>query len=150
VVVFATGYRVGFPFLPSRLGRGEGWEFPLYRRILSPHARGLAFVGVLEPGPGLFEIAERQSKWLGEVLAGRVPVPEPEAMWRAIDRGERRSRRQFGSTGRHTILCNRHAYLRALNRDLGRGWARVAQGRRVAIGSRHAADRLAARGQPGR
>src|SRR5439155_21271292 len=65
VVVFATGYRVGFPFLPRRLGRGEGWEFPLYRRILSPHARGLAFVGVLEPGPGLFEIVERQSKWLG-------------------------------------------------------------------------------------
>jgi len=37
VIVFATGYRISFPFLPDRLGLGTGWEFPLYRRILSPH-----------------------------------------------------------------------------------------------------------------
>jgi dimethylaniline monooxygenase (N-oxide forming) len=120
-VVFATGYRIGFPFLPDRLGRGEEWEFPLYRRILSPYAQGLAFIGVLEPGPGLFAIVERQAAWLAEVLAGRLRVPGGEGMWKAIDAGgERRSRRQFAATGRHTILCNRHAYLRVLERDLRR------------------------------
>jgi dimethylaniline monooxygenase (N-oxide forming) len=117
-IVFATGYRISFPFLSERLGRGSGWEFPLYRRILSPHAPGLAFIGVLEPGPGLFEIVERQSLWLAEVIAGRVPVPGEREMWSAIDAGERRSRRQFAATGRHTILCNRHAYLEVLARDL--------------------------------
>jgi PPOX class probable F420-dependent enzyme len=53
-------------------------------------------------------------------------------MWRAIDAGgEPRSRRQFAATGRHTILCNRHAYLRLLARDLragGRGRARAGSG----------------------
>ena len=118
-IVFATGYHITFPFLPVHLGRGSGWEFPLYRRILSPHAGGLAFIGVVEPGPGLLEIVERQSEWLAEALAGRLPAPEREDMWRAIDAGgERRSRLQFGATGRHTILCNRHAYLRVLARDL--------------------------------
>ncbi len=118
-IVFATGYRINFPFLPDHLGRGKGWEFPLYRRILAPDAPGLAFVGVLEPGPGLFEIVERQATWLGEVLAGRLSVPEHERMWHAIDAGgERRSRRQFAATGPHTILCSRHAYLRQLARDL--------------------------------
>jgi len=120
-IVFATGYRISFPFLAGDLGRGRGWEFPLYRRILAPNAPGLAFIGVLEPGPGLFAIVERQATWLGEVLVGRLRVPDRERMWQAIDAGgERRSRRQFGSTGRHTILCNRHAYLRALSRDLRR------------------------------
>jgi dimethylaniline monooxygenase (N-oxide forming) len=120
-IVFATGYRINFPFLPERLGRGKGWEFPLYRRILSPHVPGLAFIGVLEPGPGLFEIVERQSAWLAEALAGRLPVPDRGRMWKAIDAGgERRSRRQFAATGPHTILCNRHAYLRLLARDLRR------------------------------
>jgi dimethylaniline monooxygenase (N-oxide forming) len=120
-LVFATGYSINFPFLCEHLGRGEGWEFPLYRRILSPHAPGLAFIGVLEPGPGLFAIVERQAAWLAEVLAGRLRIPGQEGMWKAIDAGgERRSRRQFAATGRHTILCNRHAYLRVLARDLRR------------------------------
>jgi cation diffusion facilitator CzcD-associated flavoprotein CzcO len=119
VVIFATGYRINFPFLPAELGRGDGWEFPLYRRILAPEATGLAFIGVLEPGPGLFAVVERQAIWLGEVLAGRLPLPPRERRWEAIDAGgERRSRRQFAATGRHTILCNRHAYLRTLARDL--------------------------------
>jgi dimethylaniline monooxygenase (N-oxide forming) len=118
-IVFATGYRISFPFLPEHLGRGEGWEFPLFRRILSPADPGLAFIGVLEPGPGLFEVVERQATWLAEVLAGRLRVPTPERMWEAIDAGgERRSRRQFSATGRHTIMCNRHAYLRLLAQDL--------------------------------
>jgi dimethylaniline monooxygenase (N-oxide forming) len=118
-IVFATGYRISFPFLPDHLGRGDGWEFPLFRRILSPDAHGLAFIGVLEPGPGLFEVVEQQATWLAEVLAGRLRVPPPERMWEAIDAGgERRSRRQFSATGRHTIMCNRHAYLRLLGRDL--------------------------------
>jgi hypothetical protein len=121
-IVFATGYRISFPFLPAELGRGEGWEFPLYRRIISPRAPGLAFIGVLEPGPGLFEIVERQSEWLAAVLDRHIPLPDRERMWQAIDAGgERRSRRQFAATGPHTILCNRHAYLRTLNRDLRRG-----------------------------
>jgi hypothetical protein len=120
-IIAATGYRINFPFLPERLGRGQGWEFPLYRRILSPHADGLAFIGILEPGPGLLEIVERQAAWLGEALAGRLPLPGHEHMWKAIDAGgERRSRRQFAQTGPHTLLCNRHAYLRLLGRDLKR------------------------------
>jgi dimethylaniline monooxygenase (N-oxide forming) len=124
-IVFATGYRISFPFLASELGSGRGWEFPLYRRILAPDAPGLAFIGVIEPGPGLFAIVARQGAWLGEVLAGRLLVPERGRMWQAIDAGgERRSRRQFGATGAHTILCNRHAYLRLLARDLRRGDAR--------------------------
>ena len=106
--------------MPAELGRGTGWQFPLYRRILSPHADNLAFIGILEPGPGLLEIVERQGEWLGEVLAGRLPLPPRERMWQVIDAGsERRSRRQFAATGPHTILCNRHAYLRSLERDRG-------------------------------
>ena len=120
-LIFATGYRINFPALPEQLGRGSGWQFPLYRRILSPHAEGLAFIGILDAGPGLLEIVERQAQWLGEVLAERVSLPGRERMWEVIDAGsEKRSRRQFAATGPHTILCNRHAYLASLSRDLRR------------------------------
>lgn len=120
-IIFATGYQINFPFLPEPLARGHGWQFPLYRRILSPHAAGLGFIGILEPGPGLLAIVERQAAWLGETLARRLPLPAHEQMWQAINRGgERRSHHQFPATGPHTLLCNRHAYLRVLDKDLRR------------------------------
>ena len=79
-VVFATGYEIGFPFLPDDLGRGDGWEFPLYRRIVSPRARRLAFIGVVEAGPGMFEIVERQAQWLARFITGHVSTPTPDEM----------------------------------------------------------------------
>jgi cation diffusion facilitator CzcD-associated flavoprotein CzcO len=118
-IVFATGYRIDFPYLPERLGRGRALEFPLYRRILSPHAENLAFIGILDAGAGRLKIAEAQADWLGAVLAGRIQTPDHDTMWKAIDAcGERRSRQRYASSGKHTVLCDRHAYLRALQRDL--------------------------------
>jgi PPOX class probable F420-dependent enzyme len=131
-IVFATGYQIGFPFLPADLAQANGRQFPLYRRILSPHAPGLAFIGIVEAGPGTFELVERQSQWLALLIGGRITAPHAEAMWKAIDAGERRSRRQFAATGAHTIYCNRHAYLRVLARDL----RRAARSPRPAAGPR--------------
>jgi hypothetical protein len=41
---------------------------PLYRRILSPHADNLAFIGILDAGPGRLELVERQAQWLSKVI----------------------------------------------------------------------------------
>lgn len=120
-IVFGTGYRIDFPFLPERLGRGEGFDFPLYRRILSPHADGLAFIGILDAGIGRLQVTETQVEWLSAVLAGRIELPARDARWRAIDGcGERRTRQRFASSGSHTVLCDRHAYLGVLGKDLRR------------------------------
>jgi len=132
-IVFATGYEISFPFLPADVGRAKAREFPLYRRIVSPHAPGLAFIGIVEAGPGTFEIVERQAQWLAGFIGGRIRAPDREAMWTATDAGERRSRAQFAATGRHTIFCNRHAYLRVLARDLrlASGSGRLSAGARA-------------------
>jgi hypothetical protein len=118
-IVCATGYRVDFPFLPERLGRGEGIQFPLYRRTLSPHDDTLAFIGVHDAGAGRMELVERQVQWLAAVLSGRIALPSHAERWAAINAcGEPRTRRRFGSSGAHTFLCDRYAYLRTLERDL--------------------------------
>jgi dimethylaniline monooxygenase (N-oxide forming) len=39
-IIYATGYRISFPFLPPELAKANGTQFPLYRRIVSPHAQG--------------------------------------------------------------------------------------------------------------
>jgi uncharacterized protein len=98
----------------------------------------------------MFEIVERQSQWLAALIAGHLSAPEVEEMWNAIDAGERRSRRQFAATGRHTIFCNRHAYLHVLDKDLhcartsARRSARPRGGRRLpaAVGSARVQARM--------
>ncbi len=118
-VLFATGYRINFPFLPESLGGGRVMEFPLYRRILSPYAENLAFIGILDAGVGRLKVTEAQVSWLGALLSGNLKAPGRDAMWKAIDAcGEPRTRQRFASSGAHTILCDRHAYLRVLRRDL--------------------------------
>ena len=127
-ILFATGYRISFPFLPPALVRARGTEFPLYRRIASPHAVGLYFIGILEPGPGLLAVVEQQGEWLSALLTGRIELPPPARVWQAIGAGERRTRRRFSSRGPHTIYCDRHAYLRLLARDLRRSAGPPARG----------------------
>jgi dimethylaniline monooxygenase (N-oxide forming) len=123
-IVYATGYRIDFPYLPAPLGRGRATEFPMYRRILSPHAENLAFIGILDAGVGRLRVTETQADWLGAQLAGRIQTPDRETMWKAIDAcGERRTRQRYGSSGKHTVLCDRHAYMRVLERDLARAGA---------------------------
>jgi dimethylaniline monooxygenase (N-oxide forming) len=118
-IVYATGYRIEFPFLPDPLGRGGTVEFPMYRRILSPHAENLAFIGILDAGIGRLKVTETQADWLGAQLAGHIQTPDRNTMWRAIDAcGERRTRQRYSSSGKHTVLCDRHAYMRVLKRDL--------------------------------
>lgn len=117
-IVWATGYRMSFPFLPEPIGRAEDSRFPLYRRIVSPRARGLYFVGILEPGPRLPLVMEMQSRWLAEHLAGRIALPSEDGMHAAIEAAEPRTRRQFAARGVGTVFCDGHSYLRLLRRDL--------------------------------
>jgi hypothetical protein len=117
--------------LPRRvLGRPFD-DFDTAAALLFPLPITRLMAHTLEPGPGLFEIVERQSEWLAEVISGHLLEPGRDEMWDAINGGgERGSRRQFATTGQHTILCNRHAYLRLLARDLNRRGPRT-PGRRA-------------------
>jgi hypothetical protein len=91
----------------------------MYRRVLSPHAENLAFIGILDAGAGRLKVTETQADWLGAQLAGRIETPDRDTMWKAIDAcGERRTKQRYGNSGKHTVLCDRHAYLRVLQRDL--------------------------------
>jgi dimethylaniline monooxygenase (N-oxide forming) len=116
-IVYATGYRISFPFLSRQLIAARGKELPLYRRIAAPGLPGLYFAGLVDAPSGMLPIVEAQGAWIADVLAGRLALPPQEAMWRAIDRAERRTRRRFPKQGPHSIRTDPHAYKRALSRD---------------------------------
>jgi dimethylaniline monooxygenase (N-oxide forming) len=124
-IVYATGYRISLPFLSSSLPAANGRDFPLYRRIAPPELGGLYFAGFVDTPGGLLPVVEAQAEWIAAVLTGRLRLPPPTQMRRAIKRAERRTRQRFPDESPYSIRCDPHAYRRLLKSDLRRARRRV-------------------------
>ena len=72
LIVWATGYRVSFPFLDPSSSRVEDNDLPLWKRTVHPDLPGLYFVGLLQPLGAVMPLAEAQAAWIAETLAGRL------------------------------------------------------------------------------
>ena len=117
VVVYATGYKVSFPFLDDTVVRAEDNHIDLYRRVVSPEHPGLYFVGLVQPLGAVMPIAEAQAHWVADLVAGEVslpPVPEMRAQIASYDAG---LRRRYVASKRHTIQVDAHAYKAELAKE---------------------------------
>jgi dimethylaniline monooxygenase (N-oxide forming) len=123
-IIYATGYRISLSFLSSSLPV-KGRELPLYRRIVPPDVGGLYFAGFVDAPGGLLPIVEAQGEWIAAVLTGRLRLPAPAQMRRAIQRAERRTRQRFPQESPDSIRCDPHAYRRLLESDLRRARRRL-------------------------
>jgi dimethylaniline monooxygenase (N-oxide forming) len=79
-IIFATGYRVHFPFLPADLQPWSDGSHGLYRLVFSPHYPTLPFIGVCRASGAIFPIVEMQARWVAQVLTGRATLPSPHVM----------------------------------------------------------------------
>jgi dimethylaniline monooxygenase (N-oxide forming) len=80
-IVWCTGHRPDFPFLPAERSPLRDGGLELYRNVFPPAGPDLAFVGLVEPVAGsLPQIAEAQARWVAECLAGRCSLPPRERM----------------------------------------------------------------------
>jgi dimethylaniline monooxygenase (N-oxide forming) len=117
-VVLATGYRIDLPFLDPGLLAAQGRRLPLYRRIVPPGLPGLFLTGFVDAPGGLLPVVETQAAWIVAVVTGRLDLPTPDCMWRAIRRAERRTHQRFPGEPADSIRCDPHAYRRLLQADL--------------------------------
>lgn len=120
VIIWATGYRISFPFLKQEELAVRDNRFPLYLRMVKPGWDNLFFMGLAQPLPTLVNFAEQQSKFVAAVLSGRHSLPSPAAMQRRIERDERRSLGHYYQTRRHTIQVDFHEYVAGLRKELKR------------------------------
>jgi dimethylaniline monooxygenase (N-oxide forming) len=131
-IVYATGYRIGLPFLSPELVSATGRDFPLYRRIVPPDVGRLFFAGFVDAPGGLLPVVEAQAEWIAAVLTGRLGLPSPERMRNVMLRAERRTRQRFPGESPTSIRCDPHGYRRLLRSDL----RRAGRGRLLARGHR--------------
>jgi thioredoxin reductase len=122
-IVWCTGYRIVFPFLPDEiLDPADTNHVPLYRRVVHTDRPGLYFIGLVQPLGAIMPIAEAQSEWIADVLEGRVQLPDAETMKREVEREERAMARRYVASKRHTIQVDYYPYMRAIRRERqGRG-----------------------------
>ena len=120
VIIWATGYRISFPFLTQAGLAVKDNDFPLYRRMVKPGWRNLFFVGLAQSLPTLVNLAEQQAKYVGAVLAGAHRMPDDEAMRRAMAQDAKRDLGHYYNSKRHTIQVDFVAYVRRLRQELSK------------------------------
>jgi dimethylaniline monooxygenase (N-oxide forming) len=126
VVVYCTGYRVTFPFLDPALISAPDNDLPLFRRVFHPDVGGIYFIGLLQPIGAIMPLAELQSQWICDHLAGRYQLP-PDVELRADIEAERAAMfKRYVASKRHTMEVDFEDYVLAIRQERRRGERRAA------------------------
>ena len=117
LVVYCTGYKITFPFFDPGFLSARDNRFPLYRRVASVEHPGLYFLGFIQPLGAIMPIAEAQSEWVADLLSHRAALPSASEMRAEISAYERKMRKRYVASKRHTIQVDFHPYLREIRKE---------------------------------
>ncbi len=125
LIVWATGYRVSFPFLDDDLLAVKDNELPLWKRAIHPDLPRLFFVGLMQPVGAVMPLAEAQSVWISELLRGDYAPPSDAVVRKQSARDHAAYQRRFYASARHTMEVDFDHFLWDLSRERRRGAARA-------------------------
>lgn len=119
LVIYATGYKVTFPFFaPDFINVEANNDLQLYRRVVHPDRPGLYFLGLIQPLGAIMPLAELQSKWVAKLISGACRLPNREAMSRSIQEAENKVRQRYNRSARHTLQVDFYPYKESLEREM--------------------------------
>jgi dimethylaniline monooxygenase (N-oxide forming) len=120
-IIYATGYKITFPFLDAALMNPENNEIALYRLVVHPEYHNLYFIGLAQPLGAIMPIAEQQAIWIANLLEGKSCLPAKEAMYAEIQQRKTQLAKRYPQRPRHTIQVDFYPYLRELRRAINEG-----------------------------
>lgn len=115
VIIYATGYRISFPFLSDIDVVVDDNRIDLYKRIVPVDYPGLYFVGLIQPVGALPPLAEQQARWVAQLING-APLPTDGTMRAEIARDRQQIEDQYQARARHTIQVDYWPYLDMMRR----------------------------------
>ena len=110
VVIYATGYRISFPFLEESLFAPDVNRVELYKGVVPVDIPGLFFVGLIQPVGALPPLAEQQARWVAQLLDGYA-LPSPGTMRADIITDSHERSERYQDRPRHTIQVDYWPYL---------------------------------------
>ncbi|MER5604291.1 NAD(P)-binding domain-containing protein [Streptomyces sp. NPDC002265] len=116
-IVYCTGFRMAFPFLPEGCPVGPKGSVELYRRVVAPDRPGLHFVGLVRPVGSVTRLVEAQSRWVARIVEGAAVLPSSEVMRKEVDGYLSSVAERYGNAEGSSIQVDVAPYLAEL-RDL--------------------------------
>jgi flavin-binding monooxygenase-like protein len=117
LVIYCTGYKMTFPFLDEKIFLAKDNRMRLYRRVVAVEQPGLYFIGFVQPLGPIMPLAEVQSEWVADLLQGRASLPSGDEMRDEVGDYERKMKKRFVASKRHTVEVDFHPYLREIRRQ---------------------------------
>jgi hypothetical protein len=127
-IVYATGYKITFPFFDEDFLSAPDNRFPLYKRIFRVGIDDLAFVGFAQAIPTLFPFVELQSKLVARYVGGDYALPSEAEMEAAIRRDHEVQNAHFADRPRHTMQIDLYRYEHDLKKEIPAGQERARRG----------------------
>ncbi|MEM9842050.1 MAG: NAD(P)-binding domain-containing protein [Pseudomonadota bacterium] len=124
-IVWATGYKVSFPFFEDPALTPKDNRFPLFKRMVKPGYENLFFLALAQPLPTLVNFAEQQSKLAAAAIAGDYAFPSHAEMDRITAADEKAHMGHFYQAARHTMQVDFNTYVRDLYQEIEKGRKRV-------------------------
>ncbi|MGB8329747.1 MAG: NAD(P)-binding domain-containing protein [Polyangiales bacterium] len=124
-IIYATGYKITFPFFEPGFLSAPDNVLPLFKRIFVPGIDNLMFMGFAQAIPSIIGFVQDQAKWVASYLAGEYALPTPEEMRATIKRDEARMMSHYVSSSRHTMQVDHVLYARDLRKEWKRGRRRA-------------------------
>jgi len=120
LIVFATGYRITFPFLDPAVIDPADNTLRLYQRVVPPHLPGLWFVGFIQTVGSGIPLYEYQAEWVAELLSGDCVLPSEAEMDAWLERDAQALSKRYLRSTRHTIQVDYWRYIRSVKGEMGR------------------------------
>ncbi|XP_023139610.2 flavin-containing monooxygenase 5-like isoform X2 [Amphiprion ocellaris] len=121
VVVFATGYNYGFPFLPAALQAKCGYRLCLYKHIFHPTLTKptLAVVGFIHGFGAINPLAEMQARWATRVFKGLITLPTDKIMMKEIEKDTAEMHQKHACSERYPLYVDYIPYQDSLAEQVG-------------------------------
>ncbi|RLE13776.1 MAG: NAD(P)/FAD-dependent oxidoreductase [Actinobacteria bacterium] len=116
VVIYATGYRISFPFLDGDVFASDDNKVKLYKQVVPVDMPGLFFIGLIQPVGALPPLAEQQARWVCQLLGG-ASLPSSGEMRAEVITDAFECAERYQDRPRHTIQVDYWPYLDSM-RDL--------------------------------
>jgi cation diffusion facilitator CzcD-associated flavoprotein CzcO len=118
-IVWATGFRISFPFLdPSVVDWDNERPPPLYLKMMHRRIANLFFIGLFQPIGCVWNLADYQARIAALQIADRWQ--RPNDIDARIEREHVSPHWQFDRTPRHAVEVDYHDFQRELFRELSR------------------------------
>jgi hypothetical protein len=121
LIVYATGFRMVFPFMDEQLLNWHDGHPSLYLNVFHPKYDNLFVAGLIQPDSGQFGLVDRQCQVIARYIHAQRHDPKRTARFRALTRrGQERYSGgvRYKESTRHYVEVEHASYRRRLERHI--------------------------------